>query len=77
MKSAEKEKPGKIEKEIPQDRRKRRKEKQGKKCIILEISDHLRQVLLRGQVTEDKNSDSWFLQVMVTVTLNNRNKSLI
>ena len=27
MKSAEKEKPGKIEKEIPQDRRKRRKGK--------------------------------------------------
>lgn len=64
-----------------QERLKRRSHKIGgkrreakKKCIILEISDHLRQMLLRGQVTEDKNSNSWFLQVVVTVTLNNRNK---
>lgn len=57
MQSAVKENPGKIEKEIPQDRRKKRREAK-KKCIILEISDHLRQMLLRGQVTEDKNSNS-------------------
>jgi len=34
MQSAEKEKPGKIEKEIPQDRRKRRKEKQRKNVLF-------------------------------------------